>query len=364
MAIGDDGKAPLYAGSGRPAESPHDARPLRPVRLRAAAPARVRTDSEAAHEELATPNRARVRIRQRAAHPRGRRRLDLRALARQLLSRRACRTSRSWPTPAASSPPSRSTAPTTAPSSRPSSPRGATRRRTTSCFRSRPPASPPTASSWPRRGESIERFVGSGIAELGAKLGPLVWQFMPTKRFEPDDFEAFLALLARSASMAGRCAMCSTCATRASRRRTIWRWRAAIGCTTVHTDAPQFPAIVDAQQRPGVHPADAQRSGLRRAAIAAGAARRMGPRRPRLDRTRARRTRSSSISSMAPRSARPPPRSSSSAAFPDRWPITCATAGFAAPESRAAVGTGLQPVSFQAVMLRAVHECQMQRLYR
>jgi len=47
-------------------------------------------------------------------------------------------------------------------------------------------------------GESIERFVGSGLAELGDKLGPLVWQFMPTKRFEPDDFAAFLKLLPAS----------------------------------------------------------------------------------------------------------------------------------------------------------------------
>jgi uncharacterized protein YecE (DUF72 family) len=44
-------------------------------------------------------------------------------------------------------------------------------------------------------GESVQRFVGSGIAELGPKLGPIVWQFMPTKRFDADDFEAFLKLL-------------------------------------------------------------------------------------------------------------------------------------------------------------------------
>jgi uncharacterized protein YecE (DUF72 family) len=44
-------------------------------------------------------------------------------------------------------------------------------------------------------GESMQRFIGSGISELGAKLGPIVWQFMPTKRFEPDDFEAFLSRL-------------------------------------------------------------------------------------------------------------------------------------------------------------------------
>lgn len=44
-------------------------------------------------------------------------------------------------------------------------------------------------------GESIARFVESGISELGPKLGPIVWQFMPSKVFEAPDFEAFLALL-------------------------------------------------------------------------------------------------------------------------------------------------------------------------
>jgi len=44
-------------------------------------------------------------------------------------------------------------------------------------------------------GESVERFVHSGIGELGPKLGPIVWQFAPTKRYDPVDFEAFLKLL-------------------------------------------------------------------------------------------------------------------------------------------------------------------------
>ena len=44
-------------------------------------------------------------------------------------------------------------------------------------------------------GESIKRFVDSGISELGDKLGPIIWQFMPAKQFEAGDFEAFLALL-------------------------------------------------------------------------------------------------------------------------------------------------------------------------
>ncbi len=44
-------------------------------------------------------------------------------------------------------------------------------------------------------GSSIERFFASGVMELREKLGPVNWQFMPTKQFDPDDFAAFLKLL-------------------------------------------------------------------------------------------------------------------------------------------------------------------------
>lgn len=44
-------------------------------------------------------------------------------------------------------------------------------------------------------GDSVARFTASGIAELGKKLGPINWQFAPTKTFEPDDFARFLDLL-------------------------------------------------------------------------------------------------------------------------------------------------------------------------
>lgn len=44
-------------------------------------------------------------------------------------------------------------------------------------------------------GESIGRFLGQGIVELGSRLGPILWQFMATKRFDAADFEAFLDLL-------------------------------------------------------------------------------------------------------------------------------------------------------------------------
>jgi len=47
-------------------------------------------------------------------------------------------------------------------------------------------------------GESIERFFASGVMELGDKLGPINWQFMETKKFDAEDFAAFLNLLPKS----------------------------------------------------------------------------------------------------------------------------------------------------------------------
>lgn len=44
-------------------------------------------------------------------------------------------------------------------------------------------------------GQSIERFFDSGVTRLKEKLGPINWQFMPTKKFDAEDFEGFLKLL-------------------------------------------------------------------------------------------------------------------------------------------------------------------------
>jgi uncharacterized protein YecE (DUF72 family) len=44
-------------------------------------------------------------------------------------------------------------------------------------------------------GDSIKRFLESGVTELGDHLGPLLWQFAPTKKFDAADFGAFLELL-------------------------------------------------------------------------------------------------------------------------------------------------------------------------
>ncbi len=50
--------------------------------------------------------------------------------------------------------------------------------------------------------QPIARFFASGVLKLGDKLGPINWQFMPTKKFDPEDFEGFLKLL--PASVEGR----------------------------------------------------------------------------------------------------------------------------------------------------------------
>jgi uncharacterized protein YecE (DUF72 family) len=44
-------------------------------------------------------------------------------------------------------------------------------------------------------GDSIKRFLESGVTELGDHLGPLLWQFAPTKKFDEADFGGFLELL-------------------------------------------------------------------------------------------------------------------------------------------------------------------------
>ena len=95
-------------------------------------------------------------------------------------------------------------------------------------------------------GDSVTRFVESGIAELKDKLGPIVWQFMPAKLFEPEDFEAFLALLPRAVdgrrlrhALGVRHASFATPAFLALARR--------YGCVPVCTDSEKFPAIADAQ---------------------------------------------------------------------------------------------------------------------
>lgn len=95
-------------------------------------------------------------------------------------------------------------------------------------------------------GEGIARFVGSGIAQLSDKLGPILWQLMPTTAFDAANVEAFVKLLPREV--------------RGRPLRHVLDVRhpgfaseayldllARHGCTTVYTDHPAFPAIPHAR---------------------------------------------------------------------------------------------------------------------
>ena len=89
----------------------------------------------------------------------------------------------------------------------------------------------------------MARFLDSGIAALGGKLGPVVWQFAPAKRFEAEDFEAFLNLLPAQVEA---CA-CGVLEVRheASPRRTTSRWHAATGWRRYSPIRYEFPSLAD-----------------------------------------------------------------------------------------------------------------------
>ncbi len=52
----------------------------------------------------------------------------------------------------------------------------------------------------------LANFLASGVLDLGRKLGPMLWQFPPNMRWDPERFEAFLRLLPRSIGAAARLA--------------------------------------------------------------------------------------------------------------------------------------------------------------
>ena len=52
----------------------------------------------------------------------------------------------------------------------------------------------------------LANFLASGVLRLGAKLGPILWQFPPNFRFEPELLRAFLEMLPRDTDAALRLA--------------------------------------------------------------------------------------------------------------------------------------------------------------
>ena len=76
-------------------------------------------------------------------------------------------------------------------------------------------------------GESFDRFLSQGLTELGDRLGPINWQFMGTKKFDPEDFEGFLKLLPQRTTPAAAMRLCSgttwaSCTTLRSMQTPAW----------------------------------------------------------------------------------------------------------------------------------------------
>jgi uncharacterized protein YecE (DUF72 family) len=93
--------------------------------------------------------------------------------------------------------------------------------------------------------EGIARFFDSGPSELGPKLGPILWQFAPSKRFDEADFSAFLELLPRE--VGGRALMHAL----EVRHRSFADPRFValarrFGAAIVYADSDKYPEIADA----------------------------------------------------------------------------------------------------------------------
>lgn len=93
-------------------------------------------------------------------------------------------------------------------------------------------------------GEMMGKFLGSGITELGAKLGPILWQLAPTKKFAAEDVEAFFNLLPEQTGKLGlrhafevrhESFMCAQYVALARK----------YGVTTVFADSDTYPRLAD-----------------------------------------------------------------------------------------------------------------------
>lgn len=93
-------------------------------------------------------------------------------------------------------------------------------------------------------GRGIDGFVHGGLAEMGDRLGPILWQLPPSRPFDADDIAAFLDLLPRSLNGATlrhvlevrhRSFVDEAYVTLARAHR----------IPTVYTDSPDYPNLAD-----------------------------------------------------------------------------------------------------------------------
>ena len=91
-------------------------------------------------------------------------------------------------------------------------------------------------------GDSITRYIGQGIVELRDKLGPINWQFAPTKKFAAQEFESFLKLLPRKA---GRLPLRHALEVRNASFdcEEFYKLARRYGCAIVFADSGEYPRI-------------------------------------------------------------------------------------------------------------------------
>jgi len=93
-------------------------------------------------------------------------------------------------------------------------------------------------------GPAIAQFLDSGLEALGDKLGPILWQLAPTKRFVRDELDAFLSLLPRERF--GRALEHVIEPRHASFRTTEYvALCRAHGVASVFTDSLEYPVFAD-----------------------------------------------------------------------------------------------------------------------
>jgi uncharacterized protein YecE (DUF72 family) len=91
---------------------------------------------------------------------------------------------------------------------------------------------------------SVQKFLTQGITELGDKLGPILWQFMPTKKFDAEDFAGFLKLLPETQDGIALTHVLDVRHESFVDPAFVALVRAH-GHSIVHTDSPEFPPIGD-----------------------------------------------------------------------------------------------------------------------
>ena len=93
-------------------------------------------------------------------------------------------------------------------------------------------------------GESIGKFCAQGFTELGDKLGPILWQLAPTKKFDADEIRAFLMLLPTSRDGIGLRHALEVRHESFKRREFVALARAS-NIAIVYADHPTYPEIGD-----------------------------------------------------------------------------------------------------------------------